>query len=253
MPTDPWAAFNPQPAPSSQMPQIGAPILTVPGADIKQTEAATAAAKSPSEIKLANAQADKATQDVRDAHQKAADQAKQERLRTASKILDTDSVLQAIKDAENNTGSWTTGLTGKLLAHIPSVLGAKNDAYDLQQELQTIGGNVAFDKYSSLKENMPQGAQGGIRLTENEINLLQKLQGSIAQGQDPATLKTNLDRIDQRYRTDAALAAGMDPADPHVMQTFGIKAPPKDSLQARTSAERPADIDAIMKKYGVRH
>lgn len=250
--TDPaiLAQLNGSSQGSAQMPQIGAPIMTVPGADIKTTEAATAAAKAPSDIAASKADAALKAAQAQKTTEDAADEAKKDKLRIASKLLDTDNVLTAIKDAKENTGDWTTGLTGRLFAHIGSIGGIKNEAYNLQQELGTIAGNIAFDKYTTLKENMPQGAQGGLRLTDNELALLTKLQGSIAQEQDPQTLKTNLDRIDQRYRMDAALSSGLDPSDPQVMQTFGIKAAPK--MPGTTNTKHPADIDAIMKKYGAK-
>lgn len=168
------------------------------------------AQKAPSEISLNRAQAAKAQQDL-------ADEAQKEHLRKVQALMGTDRVLKAIGEARGLIGPWTTGLAGEIGQHIPAT-----DAYALSGDLGTIKGNISFDAYKQMKENMPEGAQGGIRLTDNELKLLGSLEGFLGQGLRQKQLQSHLDNVEQGYRVQAALTAGLNPSDPRVQQALGI-------------------------------
>lgn len=251
----PWEVdwSHPQPM-TPPNPDVVVKSATIPtqiqqvGADLGKTRAETAAtvqnarvaaAKAPSEIALATAQAAEAAQ-------KATNEKQKEYLRRIQGVMSADNVLKAIREAQSHIGNWTTGLPGEVGSHIPGT-----EAYTLAGNLGTVKGNISFDAYTQMKENMPEGAQGGIRLTDQEQKLLGALQGDISQGNTRQALITHLDNIEQKYRRDAALAAGLDPEDPTIQRTLGIRPSDPNSLSkallgkphGAAPASRPGVID----------
>lgn len=136
--------------------------------------------------------------------------------------LKNDYMLQTIAKARGDIGNSSTGMVGGVLGHVPGIFGRTTYARELKQYLDTIKGNVAFQGYEDLKKGLPEGAQGGIRLTGPELDLLQKLQGNLDQTGDPGVLKGSLDNIENQYRTTAITAAGLNPNDPKIRKQFGF-------------------------------
>jgi len=166
--------------------------------------------KARAEAAIAQANALKATTGAQD-------EAKKQYLSKVAGMMTGDKVLKTIAEAKGLIGPWTTGTPGTLFSHIPGT-----EAYQLGGDLGTVTGNISFDAYKAMKENMPTGAQGGIRLTDNELKLLGSISGNISQGLDRKTLSHHLSDIEQQYRINAALNAGLDPQDPNVQHTLGI-------------------------------
>lgn len=188
---------------------------------------AVAGATIPADITKANADAQKAALEAQQLQAKQQQEHQADRARTVASVMGADSVLRAINEARGEIGTFTTGFPGAIARHFPGT-----QAYGLGQDLNTIGGNIAFDQYKNLKENMPQGAQGGIRLTDNELGLLKGLQGSIDQGLPQSKLTAHLDAIEQQYRRNAAMASGLNPDDPNIAGILGIHPLDKNSLAA---------------------
>jgi len=189
----------------------------------------------PADITSAQANSKKAVADATAAQmkiqadrQKMADAQNQQLMAKTSKVMNSDTVLKAIGEAKNDTGMLSTGLAHSIFRHIPTT-----NAYNLDRALQTVEGNIAFDQYSKLKEDLPPGAQGGVRLTDNELKLLKTLQGNLDPGQGQAILSDHLNSIDQQYRKNAAVAAGLDPNNPNVQKRLGIQPANPKSMTAK--------------------
>jgi hypothetical protein len=143
--------------------------------------------------------------------------------------LQGDAMLKTIDKAQADVGPWSTGLTGMIAGKIPGFAGRTTDARELKQYLDTIKGNVAFKGYEDLKAGLPQGAQGGIRLTGPELDLLQKLQGNLDQSGDVKVIKESLANIRAQYQASALKAAGIDPNDPNIRKRMNASAPPQQN------------------------
>lgn len=98
-------------------------------------------------------------------------------------------VEEDIDKAIAGVGWSTSGFVGSLLDAIPGT-----PAYDLSQTLKTIQGNIGFDKLQNMRDNSPTGGALG-QVSNLEIQLLQAVQGALAQGQSSEQLKANLSRI----------------------------------------------------------
>jgi len=95
---------------------------------------------------------------------------------------------KAISAADSNA-LFTTGLLGDLSKAIPGT-----PAYDLAQTLLTIKANVGFDRLQEMRNNSPTGGALGA-ISEKENDLLQAVNGALAQGQSKDQFKSNLARI----------------------------------------------------------
>lgn len=82
----------------------------------------------------------------------------------------------------------TTGLPGAIGRHLPG-----SDAYDLDQQLDHIRAMTSMEELQKLRDNSPTGAGLG-RVTQQEIDLLAAMRGSIDQGQSNPQFTSNLRR-----------------------------------------------------------
>lgn len=105
-----------------------------------------------------------------------------------SQARTTDLVLSKIDEALGKVSGATAGFAG-LTSVIPGT-----PAKDLSATLDTIRGNVGFDKLAEMRANSPTGGALG-SVTEKENAVLQSVLGSIDQGQSPEQLRENLTRI----------------------------------------------------------
>ena len=109
---------------------------------------------------------------------------------TADIVLDE---INAIKGKVADGGLPTTGFFGGLLSNIGGT-----DAGDISASLDTIKGNIAFDKLQAMKDASPTGGALG-SVTENELRLLQSTLGSLEQSQSSEQFLRNLTRLEAIY------------------------------------------------------
>lgn len=69
------------------------------------------------------------------------------------KLLGQQDLANSIQEASANTNDWTAGL-GSYLNLIPGT-----DATDLSVDLDTIGGNLAFDRLQQMRDASPRAAR----------------------------------------------------------------------------------------------
>ena len=101
-------------------------------------------------------------------------------------------LLKAIQDAKAKISPLSTGVPGAILGYIP-----QSDALDLEKKIDTIKGNLGIDKLTEMKETSKTGASGFGALSENELNLLTSVKGSLDRWQSEEELLSTLDQIEQ--------------------------------------------------------
>lgn len=112
-----------------------------------------------------------------------------------SKVQQGQTVLKSIDLAlEGTKGLGTTGFVGSLMKQVPGT-----PAYDLANRLNTVKGNIGFDKLQDMRDNSPTGGALG-QVSEFELQMLQSVWGSVEQAQSPAELRRNLQRFKVTYR-----------------------------------------------------
>lgn len=99
-------------------------------------------------------------------------------------ITTIDEVLTTLEGID-----FKTGLIGKGAVIIPGT-----EAFDLNEQLQTIRANVGFEKLQQMRNASKTGGALG-QVSEMENKLLQSVLGSLDIGQSEAQLKDNLNQI----------------------------------------------------------
>jgi hypothetical protein len=89
--------------------------------------------------------------------------------------------------AKGMIGPLTTGVLGGNLTHI------WQPAHDLEAQIDHIRAMTSLDELQKLRDNSPTGAGLG-RVTQQEIDLLAAMRGSVDQAQSGAQLQQNLRR-----------------------------------------------------------
>lgn len=142
-------------------------------------------------------------------------------------------ITKALKLAE--TG-WATGLTGALANKLPGTT-----AYDLRRLVDTIKGNIGFDKLQTMRMESPTGGALG-QVAVQELEMLQSVFGSLDQSQSKEQFKENLVRLGMvlnefKQRRRQALEDDK--------KRFGgaVVGPPNVPIQARPNAPAPEPID----------
>lgn len=135
----------------------------------------------------------------------------------------TDLVLAKIDEALGQINNLTAGPMA-LTAGIPG-----SPAKDLSATLDTIRGNVGFDKLAEMRANSPTGGALG-NVTERENTVLQSVLGSIDQGQSQGQLRRNLEAIRKE------LVAARDARKSAYDQTYGEGAQRPAAASARPAA-----------------
>jgi hypothetical protein len=69
---------------------------------------------------------------------------------------------------------------------------------DIQNSLNTVEGNIAFDKLQALRDASKTGGALG-QVSDFEIQLLKATMGSLKQSSTPEMFNKNLDRIEAQY------------------------------------------------------
>jgi hypothetical protein len=100
----------------------------------------------------------------------------------------TEDIGKAVKQIDANP-DWQTGFVGDLLSAVKGT-----PQYDLAQTLITIKANVGFDRLQQMRDASKTGGALG-SISDTETQLLQAVNGALAQGQTADQLKANLERI----------------------------------------------------------
>ena len=104
----------------------------------------------------------------------------------------SNTVLNALDDIDMLMKNATLPTTGALGARLAGLAGTA--AHDIKNAIDTISGNISFDKLNEMRAASPTGgALGGV--TERELELLSKSAASLAQSQSEAQFKSNLGRV----------------------------------------------------------
>jgi len=104
----------------------------------------------------------------------------------------TDLLGDQIEKAKSQSTGWTTGIAGALTKGIPGT-----PAHNLASTLDTIRGNIGFDKLAEMKANSPTGGALG-QVSDFENKLLQTLWGNLEQSQTREQFEENLDLVKQQ-------------------------------------------------------
>lgn len=128
--------------------------------------------------------------------------------------------------------TFTTGLFGQVMGNLKG-----SSADRLDQFLNTVRSNVAFDRLQAMRESSPTGGALG-SITERELALLESTIGSLERS-NPEDLAYNLKRVQEVYDRVMEKAA----AYPNAGQ-FGF-----GGGGGGQSTDDPADIDALLELY----
>jgi len=101
----------------------------------------------------------------------------------------TDLLGDQIDKAKSQSSGWTTGLIGAVTKGIPGT-----PAHNLSSTLDTVRGNIGFDKLAEMKANSPTGGALG-QVSDFENKLLQTLWGNLDQSQTREQFEANLDLV----------------------------------------------------------
>jgi hypothetical protein len=121
-----------------------------------------------------------------------AEGAKAER-RQAATAAAAQNVLGAVDEAQKLVGMTTTGVPGQVLSRVGGTR-----ARDLQSQLETIKGNLGFDRLQEMRDNSPTGGALG-QVAVQELMALQSTVASLDQAQSDEQLRRNLDKIRRHY------------------------------------------------------
>lgn len=97
--------------------------------------------------------------------------------------------LQSIAELETRVTGFTTGI-GSLLSVIPGT-----EARDFSADLSTLKANIAFGELTAMREASKTGGALG-QVSDREGRLLQEALGALDEGQSPANIRKNLQKIE---------------------------------------------------------
>jgi len=136
------------------------------------------------------------------------------RLKELNRTYRPEPMLQAIRSArriaqeEGGTG-WASLMSG-----VPSTTARK-----LKGELDTIFGNLSFDRLQQMREESTTGGALGA-IAVRELELLGSTLASLDQGTDLNTFLDRLDRIERGFISAQLAGAGIDPTSDEGRQAF---------------------------------
>jgi hypothetical protein len=115
-------------------------------------------------------------------------------MEAASKDVNA-AIDRALQLTDPQQGAFgTTGLVGGLAKNFGG-----NAARDLAAALNTISGNIGFDKLAEMRANSPTGGALG-NVSERELELLASVVASLDQGQSDEQVRANLLRVREHYK-----------------------------------------------------
>lgn len=121
-------------------------------------------------------------------------------------ISSAENVRTTIGEAKDLVGMNTAGV-GSWASKLPAT-----DARDLSAKLETIKGNLGFDRLQQMRDQSPTGGALGA-VAVQELTALQSTVASLDQGQSPSQLRAALGKIDKHYENWQAVMRGENPYD----------------------------------------
>ena len=98
-----------------------------------------------------------------------------------------------IQDIVSNSTLPVTGAIGSLVKNIPGT-----NAYDVGALVQTVAGNIGFDRLQQMRDASPTGGALGA-INNTELATLQSVLGSLDQSQSQQQFEANLNRLEEIY------------------------------------------------------
>jgi hypothetical protein len=152
--------------------------------------------------------------------------------------IQNDIVSQEIDKALKEINWTTTGFVGSGAKYVPGT-----QAHGLARLIDTIKGNIGFDKLQAMRENSPTGGALG-SISDFENKMLQSVLGSLEQSQDGASLRANLERLkgvlsqfremrQKAYETDVARYGNFAPPGQHAAPQGTGQGQPNAGFSAR--------------------
>jgi hypothetical protein len=160
-------------------------------------------------IELAKLQGDLSLRTVRENNAGRAAEAKPTDAGDAYAEQTAGRVIEQIDQVLPKINNWTAGIGGNLLAKT----GVSQNAVEVQAELEGIAGNIAFNALQQMRNASKTGGALG-SIAQQELRLLQSVEGSIRQDRRPANLKAQLELIKasmQRFATAQGASAAPPP------------------------------------------
>lgn len=134
-------------------------------------------------------------------------------------IVKNERVDKMIDEILPSVNKWSAG-KGSLLSVIPAT-----DAANLQNNLNTVLSNLAFDELQSMRDSSPTGGALG-QVSERELALLQSMVANISANQSPAQLKRNLMKLKEEIKGSRKR---IEDAYAQDVKRFGASAMPKNA------------------------
>ena len=166
--------------------------------------------------------------------------------RRLSAIESADSTLDAIKNAREKIGFFSTGLIGQVLRNV-----GNTDALDLNEALEPIRASLAFDRLQQMRDESKTGGALG-QVAVQELEMLQKSKASLNQAQNQDQLEKALAKIEghyQKYRMAMSQArANGEFGGGQAPQRSGAERQAAIIKEAQDAIAQGAPRDAVMKR-----
>lgn len=101
----------------------------------------------------------------------------------------------------------TTGITGAIISNIPG-----SPAYNLRKRIETIKGNIGFDKLQQMREMSPTGGALG-QVAVQELNALQNIISALDPNMGDDELIAGFEKVKTHYNNWRKTLTGQLPSD----------------------------------------
>jgi hypothetical protein len=103
-------------------------------------------------------------------------------------------MLGTVDKALDQTGGFTTGLPGSVIARVPGTT-----AFDLRKTIDTLKANIGFAELAAMRQASPTGGALG-QVAVRELDMLQATLGNLDANQSEDQTKENLQQIRKHYQ-----------------------------------------------------
>lgn len=131
--------------------------------------------------------------DVADAMREEQERASKENMQVDVQLRDIDNVISKVGDAINDSGAFSTGMTGAATSRVPN-----SPAYNLRAAIESIKANIGFDRLQLMRDMSPTGGALG-QVAVQELNALQNSIASLDPNQSEEILDKNLEKVREHY------------------------------------------------------
>lgn len=116
------------------------------------------------------------------------------RQKLEAQLAGIDNVVSLIEDTQGMVTPWTAGRTGAVSA----LVNPGTDSYTLRKNIETIKGNIGFDRLQQMRDMSPTGGALG-QVAVQELNALQNVISNLDPNQSDDVLKSNLQKVKDHY------------------------------------------------------